>query len=144
MKVIAFFALFAVVAVAVAVPIQSAEEQQKALLSADSDAKADVASPSFLERAKRFLFFGFYPVAPVVYTTPVVKTVVAAPTVVKTVVPKVVTYSVPTYQVQYQVAAPIVTKTVVAAPAVVTKTVVASPGATVVEESADATSNDEE
>lgn len=51
MKVIALVTLFA--AVAVAVPIQSAQEQQSALLSADANAQPDVASQ---ERSKRFIF----------------------------------------------------------------------------------------
>lgn len=51
MKVIALIAL--IVAGAVAVPIKSAEEQQKDLLSVDSNAQPDVET--FHKRVKRFL-----------------------------------------------------------------------------------------
>lgn len=78
MKVLAVFALF--VALAAAIPTPPEQSNAQDLLSADANTQADNA-----ERAKRFIF-KFFSFSPVVYSPPVVKTVVAPAPVVTPIV----------------------------------------------------------
>lgn len=144
MKVLAVFALFVAVAVAVPADVQP-EQQQHALLSADANPQADAVKNA--DRSKRFIFFSkifAFPVvsAPVVSAPVVTKTVVSTPVVAKVATPVITpivqkvyaappityrvnpvtyTYTIPSYSIvkSYQPA-------VIAAPAVsttVTKTI---------------------
>lgn len=147
MKVLAVFALFVALAVAVPMPSEvQPEQQQHALLSADANPQADNVKNA--DRSKRFIFFSkifAYPAvvsAPVVSAPVVTKTVVSTPVVAKVATPVITpivqkVYAAPpvTYRVQpvtYTYAIPSIsvvksypTAVVAAAPAAVsvTKTV---------------------
>lgn len=150
MKVFVVFALF--LAVAAAFPSAESQadtkpelqpEQQNTLLAVEGNPQGD-KTESEAERAKRFIFFTKFiapwPVAyhvayapPVVYSAPVVtKTVtrtIAAPVVTKTVVAAPVVHkTVVTPVVETVEAAPVVTKTVAAVPAVSSVGVVKTAG----------------